>query len=110
MPTVLENKPDFLVILQDIDDQRPILRDAWVDYEGERWYPVMVRAQKTRHHRVRETQNGFQCNGRRLSALDFSAGLGQLIVQTRKILSRGVKRHQELTPRRCGRKLGLPGG
>jgi len=47
MPTVFENKPDFLVILQNTDDQRPILRDAWVDYLGERWYPVMVPVQKS---------------------------------------------------------------
>jgi hypothetical protein len=37
----LDASPDYLDILHELEMPRALLRDAWVVYEGERWYPKL---------------------------------------------------------------------
>lgn len=43
MSYALKTDPDFQAILRDLETTRLLLKDAWVDYKKERWYPAMIK-------------------------------------------------------------------
>lgn len=51
----LENYPVFAHIVNALDAADGVLEDAWVDFEGKRWHPVLITDRNSK-------QRGFEIN------------------------------------------------